>query len=602
MAERHHPVNHDAISKEVLYEIPPPEERVFDGKLERKCITSKGVSWQSKYAVLTAGALMFAKAMDGETKDMAHWMHTKKLSAKEWELESIFKRFDANGNGNLDIMECRACLEHMELFSNGDDIQRIFESLDADNSGSLEIEEFKQLAKWAHVTNFVTDYIPLEDITGIDYDIVEIGRKRSVVGIEQEVKKQFEENNSILKKYVGAIESIVGMDIDGDGEEGTDKLRPWNEDTHEFHLSIMTVDGGHNSGKTYVHRVPKGQAQFWWDLLQTTIQKRKVYAARKQLEDEYGHSRWSLARAITHQLYQSNAFQYTVALVILMAFALDICKSQMLPTRGSYSESVFLALDATITAFFTVELLINIFAHSNNRFRPFYTRFWNWFDVFIVVISLTSMGTELPNAKLLRLLRLGRVIRLFGALKDFQRLLSAVSVAIYPVCNAFLILLIVASLYAIVATSLFADRTPEYFADFSTSIFTMFQILSGDSWASGISRLLFSVDGGGTGSTDPSIALFFVSYILINSIMLLNVVVAVLLDKFMQTVEEAKEEAQKMHDLEIKKRKVSGVLDPLTSELITFVDYEDLQERIDIMWTRLDFDNDGKLGFEEFQV
>ena len=92
------------------------------------------------------------------------------------------------------------------------------------------------------------------------------------------------------------------------------------------------------------------------------------------------------------------------------------------------------------------------------------------------------------------------------------------------------------------------------------------------------------------------------SYILINSIMLLNVVVAVLLDEFISSVEREKQKERRIHDHEISKRKITGCQDPLTSELITFVDDEDLQERIDIIWTRLDFDNDGKLGFEEFQV
>ena len=84
--------------------------------------------------------------------------------------------------------------------------------------------------------------------------------------------------------------------------------------------------------------------------------------------------------------------------------------------------------------------------------------------------------------------------------------------------------------------------------------------------------------------------------------MLLNVVVAVLLDEFISSVEREKQKERRIHDHEISKRKITGCQDPLTSELITFVDDEDLQERIDIIWTRLDFDNDGKLGFEEFQV
>ena len=57
-----------------------------------------------------------------------------------------------------------------------------------------------------------------------------------------------------------------------------------------------------------------------------------------------------------------------------MAFTLDICESQVLPNKGTYIESVFMALEATLTAVFTVELMINIFAHSNDGFRPFYAR------------------------------------------------------------------------------------------------------------------------------------------------------------------------------------------------------------------------------------
>jgi hypothetical protein len=60
----------------------------------------------------------------------------------------------------------------------------------------------------------------------------------------------------------------------------------------------------------------------------------------------------------------------------------------------------------------------------------------------------------------------------------------------------------------------------------------MFQVLSGDGWASDIARPLFTkkeAHGIVSYATDTSVAFYFVSYILINSIMMLNVVVAVLL-------------------------------------------------------------------------
>ena len=74
---------------------------------------------------------------------------------------------------------------------------------------------------------------------------------------------------------------------------------------------------------------------------------------------------------------------------------------------------------------------------------------------------------------MLRLLRLGRAVRLFNSLKDLNRLITAVSSALYPVCNAFLILFITSCVYGILGTNYFRDKEPEFFAVFLTSLFTM---------------------------------------------------------------------------------------------------------------------------------
>ena len=76
---------------------------------------------------------------------------------------------------------------------------------------------------------------------------------------------------------------------------------------------------------------------------------------------------------------------------------------------------------------------------SDNGFKPFYTKPSNWLDTFIVLVSvinvlLTSAGEALFNAKLLRLLRVVRVVKLFRALKDLQKILSACTSAVIPVC------------------------------------------------------------------------------------------------------------------------------------------------------------------------
>eukprot|EP00961_Rhodomonas_salina_P197010 2658882-Rhodomonas_salina.1 len=76
---------------------------------------------------------------------------------------------------------------------------------------------------------------------------------------------------------------------------------------------------------------------------------------------------------------------------------------------------------------------------------------------------------------------------------------------------------------------MFKEDNDVFFGSFSKSLFTMFQIATGDGWASNIARAMTKEDG----AQDPWAAIFLVSNVLIVGMVLINVVVAVLLDNFM---------------------------------------------------------------------
>jgi len=86
-----------------------------------------------------------------------------------------------------------------------------------------------------------------------------------------------------------------------------------------------------------------------------------------------------------------------------------------------------------------------------------------------------------------------------------------------------------------------------------------------------------------------------------GSVTLLNVVVAVLLDEFIATVVREKEAHALRVEAENDKRRIKGVLDPLTQKLCAFEDGENLLERIDDLWKRLDSDGSGGLDYKEFR-
>ena len=118
---------------------------------------------------------------------------------------------------------------------------------------------------------------------------------------------------------------------------------------------------------------------------------------------------------------------------------------------------------------------------------------WNIFDSFVVVVcGIGLFFPGLPAVNVLRLVRIFKMVRVLRKLVSLRILINALVNAILPVCNAFIILLLITSIYAVMATSFFSAMDPDHFGYFSKSIFTLFQIATGDSWASVVTRGLMS--------------------------------------------------------------------------------------------------------------
>jgi hypothetical protein len=109
--------------------------------------------------------------------------------------------------------------------------------------------------------------------------------------------------------------------------------------------------------------------------------------------------------------------------------------------------SLFAALlddfNIIFTMFFFVELMMNAYGHW---YKAFVSDRWNILDAVVVFASLIALGPiQLPIAAL-RLLRAFRVIRLFGKLKGLKRMLTALSSAVIPMLNSFLMMIVIAAI------------------------------------------------------------------------------------------------------------------------------------------------------------
>ena len=378
-------------------------------------------------------------------------------------------------------------------------------------------------------------------------------------------------------------------------------------------LILKTIEDGHNSGRDTVIQFDSIDSCNAWSALLLDV----VKAAKLQREKDAHKSITGLyARARAKEFYHSKPFEMLVMTLILCSTFVAVSEKQMVPHVVISSDDVsaedvalfetFQTIDLVFTVFFAVELSINLFAHW---WKEFVRSNFNWFDSFVVLVSIFSrVDDSLPGMNVVRLFRCLRMVRLFRANQELRVLLNALVSSMVPVLYSFLLFLLVISMFAVVATDFFGVLDPEEFGRFFDSLFSLFQIATGDSWASNITRKLAD-DAVRSGMYSSAfVKIFFTTYMLIVGMVLCNIVVAVLLDSFLSAMLDSKREKALV---ELKAMQVKGVaaalcqdgpLDALVKGFLTVSREDDLRSRIRQVYSRLDADHSNGLTLDEINV
>lgn len=290
------------------------------------------------------------------------------------------------------------------------------------------------------------------------------------------------------------------------------------------------------------------------------------------------HPIWQYQEPVA-AFYTSKRVQVFIAGLIVSNFGVS-CTSKQLdpdsikyPAVWSFSENFF-------NIVFAMELAINMFGFW---MRPFFRSAWNIFDFVVVMIGVLDLvRAPLPGPlKLVRMLRAFRVFRLFGRVESLKKIIVMIHRALPGVASAFMLNFIVLCIYAVLAVDFFKDlheechdlearglrvppgaKTPrgkcfgeDYYGSFLRSLYTLFQILTGESWSEAAVRPVLHFFERSIMET-IGVAIFFISFIMINAVVLLNVVVAVLIEGMSgpdENEEDAmEEEAANHHDEDLR--------------------------------------------------
>jgi len=239
------------------------------------------------------------------------------------------------------------------------------------------------------------------------------------------------------------------------------------------------------------------------------------------------------------KFYLLRSVQIAVALLIFMNFVTAAIQKQLLPEEGSTLAGTFNVFELFYVYAFLIELLINMYGHY---WWEFWRSGWNWFDFIIVVVSLMAVYLpDLPAISVLRLFRAFRVVRLFKRVKEMRKMIEGIMLSLPSLSYAFIALGLIMGIWAIMGVDFFRDLTHTeaelpgyYFGNFFKSLLSLGQITTFDSWSSGIARDIIYEEG-------TAAALYFVTFVFFASIIMMNVLVALLLDTFLSAPVDAED-------------------------------------------------------------
>ena len=226
-------------------------------------------------------------------------------------------------------------------------------------------------------------------------------------------------------------------------------------------------------------------------------------------------------------LIESNRFQrFIIAVIIINAVTLGLETS---PSAVAAAGGLLWMLDRIALSIFVVEIALKLIVYRHNFFRDG----WNVFDFVVVSVTLAPAG---EGVAVLRALRILRALRLVSVVPSMRKVVNALLKAIPGMISVLTLLLLVFYIAAVMATKLFAESFPDWFGSLGASFYTLFQIMTLESWSMGIVRPVMEVY--------PLAWLFFVLFILLTTFAVLNLFIAIVVDAMSVTDHEEQEQTR----------------------------------------------------------
>jgi len=237
---------------------------------------------------------------------------------------------------------------------------------------------------------------------------------------------------------------------------------------------------------------------------------------------------------------ESRFINIFITLVILInAITLGLETSEELVSKIG---NMLIYVDKIALSIFVIELLIKLFVYRLSFFKSG----WNVFDFIIVTIALIPTSGPLS---ILRAFRIFRALRLLSMVPSMKKVIQAMFYAIPGIASVGTIIVLIFYISAVLVTNFFGNKFEDWFGSIGESMYSLFQIMTLESWSMGIVRPVME--------EYPYAWAFFVPFILVTTFAVLNLFIGIIVDAMQHQTNEDENKSNKNSKLNLEKKILS---------------------------------------------
>ena len=239
---------------------------------------------------------------------------------------------------------------------------------------------------------------------------------------------------------------------------------------------------------------------------------------------------------LAHWLESQRVTNFIIAVIVVNAISLGLETSDAAMAAAG---PLIVAVDKTCLAIFVIEIAAKLIAYRGR----FFLNGWNLFDFVIVGVALIPGSAGLS---VLRALRILRVLRVISVAPRLRRVVEGFVTALPGMGSVFLLMALLFYIGAVMATKLFGPSFPDWFGNLGLSAYSLFQVMTLESWSMGIVRPVMEVY--------PYAWAFFVPFIMVTTFAVVNLLVGLIVNSMQDAHAEESNAATDQYRDEVLRR------------------------------------------------